>query len=109
MQTLLNGEMIVNLDARNQAWKRKRERGQVAYVLRDMLIAGGSVCAYRVLNAHYHHLPLGKTFLDCIVPTLEGLFTGFIAGIWEWNSGESRYEKALAQESPTNEILTNKS
>jgi hypothetical protein len=104
---ILNGDKIVNLDARNQAWKKTRERGQAAYVLRDVLIAGVSLCVFDVgFRAYSHHLPLGKMFLSSIGPILWGMFGGFIAGIWGWASNESRYQKALAQESSTNEVLT---
>jgi hypothetical protein len=105
-QALLNGEKIVNLDARNLAWKRTRESGQTAYVIRDVLIAGVSVCVFDVgYNAYSHHLPLGKVFLASIIPILFSVFGGFIGGILGWNSNESRYQKALAQDSSTNEIL----
>jgi hypothetical protein len=40
MKMHLNGERIANLDARNLAWKKTRERGIVSYVFREMLIAG---------------------------------------------------------------------
>jgi hypothetical protein len=107
MQTLLNGEKIVNLDRRNLAWKKTRERGQAVYILRDVLIAGGSVCIFDVgFRAYYHHLPLGKLLLDYVGSILYGMFAGFITGIWAWSSSESRYQKALAQVSSTNKILT---
>jgi hypothetical protein len=106
MTTLLNGKKIVNLDKRNRAWEKTRERGQVAYILRDVLITGGSVFVFRVGFGAYHHHPLGKILLDSIAPTLEGLFAGFIGGIWTWSSNESRYQKAFGQEPSTHEILS---
>jgi hypothetical protein len=107
MKTLLNGEKIDNLDARNLAWKKTREHGIVAYALRDALIAGVSVCVFDVgFRAYSHHLPLGKVFLSSIVPILWGMFGGFIAGVFGWSINENRYQKALTQGFSTNEVLT---
>jgi hypothetical protein len=107
MKTHLNGEKIANLDARNLAWKKTRERGVVAYVFREMLIAGATICAIDIcFDAYSHHLPLGKVFTKSIVILLSGIFGGFIAGVFGWSFNENRYQKALTQDFSINEFLT---
>ncbi|MGD0546729.1 MAG: hypothetical protein ABR991_02740 [Terracidiphilus sp.] len=93
---LLNGEKIANLDTRNLDWKKTRERGEVSYILRDVLIACVSLWAFNVgYEAYNHHLTLNKILSDSISPILEGLFAGFLTAIWTWNSNEKRYQKAI--------------
>jgi hypothetical protein len=105
-KVLLNGEKIANLDARNQAWKKTRERGELSYILRDALIGCVSLCVVHAgYEGYYHHSTFWKFIVNSISPALEGLFVGSFAAVWEWSRNESRYQKAITQNFATDEFL----